>query len=315
MAKGLPPAFQFYASDWLGSTRIALMTLEQQGAYIRLLCHAWADDDCSLPGDDRLLANLSTLGQRWGRLKTEILACFDPHPERPERLINAKLYAVRQAQIEARESGSRGGQRSAEKRWGGKGQGKGTDKGDRKGQGKGGGKGLPEGSGQGFCNPPSPTPSPVTDFVSNLSGEVDDDESTTRAEKPVVVDGELAEAVEIAKATPYLRELLDPAQALYDIRRGYGTVPFLPTLIEAASSLSGPDGEAAIRKSKSNGRGNPYSWLRWFFQNERQRLTRIDAEVKAAGTSARKPGQQFAAGATDAAIDEVLARRAAKGNA
>lgn len=37
-----PPAFQFYADDFLSGT--ADMTAEEVGVYIRLLCHAWSKD-------------------------------------------------------------------------------------------------------------------------------------------------------------------------------------------------------------------------------------------------------------------------------
>ena len=50
------PAFQFYPNDWLSSQNITLMTPAEEGAYIRLLCYAWADPDCSIPNDDEILA-------------------------------------------------------------------------------------------------------------------------------------------------------------------------------------------------------------------------------------------------------------------
>lgn len=117
MAKKIPPAFQCYASDWLGSTRIALMLPEQEGAYFRLLCHAWADDDCSLPADERQLAVLSRLGPRWKRLRAEVMACFEPHPTRPDRIVNHRLYAVRQEQDAHSERMSEAGAIGANARW------------------------------------------------------------------------------------------------------------------------------------------------------------------------------------------------------
>ena len=50
------PAFPFYASDWLGSTKRAMMTAEQRAGYIDLLCHQWSHETCSLPDDDEILA-------------------------------------------------------------------------------------------------------------------------------------------------------------------------------------------------------------------------------------------------------------------
>ena len=59
------PYFKFFPADWLGSTSVACMTLEQQGAYIRLMAHAWQASDSGLPDDDTALAMLSGLGDRW----------------------------------------------------------------------------------------------------------------------------------------------------------------------------------------------------------------------------------------------------------
>ena len=50
------PAFQFYPDAWLSSTDITLMTIAEEGAYHRLLCYAWQEEDCGLPDDDRQLA-------------------------------------------------------------------------------------------------------------------------------------------------------------------------------------------------------------------------------------------------------------------
>ncbi len=47
-----PPAFQFYADDFLSGT--ADMTAEEVGVYIRLLCHAWSKDGLN-DEDSRLM--------------------------------------------------------------------------------------------------------------------------------------------------------------------------------------------------------------------------------------------------------------------
>lgn len=49
-----PPAFQFYAADFLVGT--ATMAAEEVGAYIRLLCYQW--DTGSVPDDDATIARL-----------------------------------------------------------------------------------------------------------------------------------------------------------------------------------------------------------------------------------------------------------------
>lgn len=43
------PAFQFYPKDWQSDERVKLMTYEQRGLYIDLLCHCWLEG--SLPAD------------------------------------------------------------------------------------------------------------------------------------------------------------------------------------------------------------------------------------------------------------------------
>lgn len=51
-----PPAFQFYAADFLVDAAVKLMTLEERGAYVTLLAHAWIEGP--LPGAIPKLARL-----------------------------------------------------------------------------------------------------------------------------------------------------------------------------------------------------------------------------------------------------------------
>lgn len=113
MGKGKSPAFQFYPDDWLSSRKIALMTAEQEGAYIRLLCYAWSDPDCSIPDDDTQLASLSRLGSRWESVKDLVRSCFRSDSKKPGRLINKRLVAEKKKQREfskqRREAGLKSG--------------------------------------------------------------------------------------------------------------------------------------------------------------------------------------------------------------
>jgi uncharacterized protein YdaU (DUF1376 family) len=43
------PYFEFYPTDWLSSTRVRLLSLEQRGAFLELLCHAWNYPGTVLP--------------------------------------------------------------------------------------------------------------------------------------------------------------------------------------------------------------------------------------------------------------------------
>lgn len=80
-----PHWIPFYANDFLASSKVALLTTEEVGAYVLLLCHAWQDPQCSLPDDDEALSIL-------GRIKgdvTKLRSCF---VVRKHRLVNERLY-------------------------------------------------------------------------------------------------------------------------------------------------------------------------------------------------------------------------------
>lgn len=112
--KNKPPAFQFYPGDWLASTKISLMTPAEEGAYIRLLCHAWSDPQCSLPDDDDILASLSRLGTEWlNGASTKIRACFK---KKGNRLYSERLEIERKKQREWRKKSRLGGVNSAKSR-------------------------------------------------------------------------------------------------------------------------------------------------------------------------------------------------------
>lgn len=114
---GFSPAFQFYPGDWLSSPHVTLMTPEQEGAYIRLLCYAWADPDCSIPDDDEILAKLSRLGEGWFKGGSSVVRkCFEPHPEIAGKLVNLRLLKERKKQEIWREKSRSGGIKSAESR-------------------------------------------------------------------------------------------------------------------------------------------------------------------------------------------------------
>ncbi len=72
-------SFQFCPVDYLSDSNVEAMTLEQQGAYIRLICHAWSSTTVGqLPNDDETLAQLSRLGEeKWAQSKSKILKAFD----------------------------------------------------------------------------------------------------------------------------------------------------------------------------------------------------------------------------------------------
>jgi uncharacterized protein YdaU (DUF1376 family) len=114
MAKDKSPAFQFYPDSWLSSTDISLMNPAEEGAYIRLLCHEWLQEDCGLPDSDEELAILSRLGKRWYQGSgTKIRRKFTSIGG---RLFNDRLVQEREKQRVWREKSAIGGKQSATKR-------------------------------------------------------------------------------------------------------------------------------------------------------------------------------------------------------
>ncbi|MGJ0510232.1 MAG: DUF1376 domain-containing protein [Methylocystis sp.] len=88
------PWFPFYAADWLTSPAVLAMSLEQQGAYLRLLAIAWnaGRDEPALPAAPAELARMLGLSlKRWTTISRPILGCFE---RRGDLLYNAKLTQV-----------------------------------------------------------------------------------------------------------------------------------------------------------------------------------------------------------------------------
>ena len=114
---GRPPAFQFYANDWLASPTVLLMTPSQEGAYIRLLCYCWAEENCSVPDDDSKLATLSRLGeQEFNKCSDVFRKLFVPHPTESGRLTNMRLLNERKRMDEIREQRRAAGVKSGQSR-------------------------------------------------------------------------------------------------------------------------------------------------------------------------------------------------------
>ena len=113
---GKDPAMLFYVNDWLASPKVAMMSLEQQGAYMRLLCFCWASGDASLPDDDGALAALSGLNDRWVSVGGALRACFEQHPDKSGFLTNMKVYGLWEDREKQRKDASKAGKASAEKR-------------------------------------------------------------------------------------------------------------------------------------------------------------------------------------------------------
>lgn len=107
------PAFQFYPSDYLSSQRVSLMTLEEEGAYIRLLCYCWQSG--AIPSDPEKIARLIGKGAST-TLATTLATMFQPHASDPALLVNDRLDQERAKQQQWREKSASGGRKSAETR-------------------------------------------------------------------------------------------------------------------------------------------------------------------------------------------------------
>ena len=76
-AKDRPPSFQFYPRDFISDPAVQTMTVEQQGAYFRLLCFAWLQPRQGwLRDDDAQLSLLSGLNGTWTQNRPSIERAF-----------------------------------------------------------------------------------------------------------------------------------------------------------------------------------------------------------------------------------------------
>jgi uncharacterized protein YdaU (DUF1376 family) len=108
-----PPAFQFYPQDYLSSARVAEMTLEEEGVYIRLLCYCWSSG--SIPADPQRCARLAGKGCSI-EVATIVQRSFNEDPTDGDRLVHDRLDIERNKQNERREQASMAGKKSGKLR-------------------------------------------------------------------------------------------------------------------------------------------------------------------------------------------------------
>ena len=113
-----PPAYQHYARDWLVGT--AHLTLEEQGAYQRLLDHEW-DSGPLLRNHDTLARLLSVDAPTFERLWVRLQHHFVPYGRGRKYMVNKRLEAVRAQQLTYRQRQAEKGVKGASKRWHGNG--------------------------------------------------------------------------------------------------------------------------------------------------------------------------------------------------
>jgi uncharacterized protein YdaU (DUF1376 family) len=106
------PWFKFFPMDWVSSETMERFTVEQEGAYMRLLCRQWMAKDGYLTNDEEILQGWSGLNGRWRKVGRPIIQkCFVRRAN--HRLENTKL---RELWEDARVKHEKA-RKSAEQRW------------------------------------------------------------------------------------------------------------------------------------------------------------------------------------------------------
>jgi uncharacterized protein YdaU (DUF1376 family) len=112
MAKSKSPAFQYYPRDTLMNPLVAIMSLEEFGAYWKLVSFIWLE--CSLLHDEKQLAKL--LGVTPKKFKKLWPAMEKLFKIEGDKLTHPELDEIRQIQEEWRKKSSEGGRKSAQVR-------------------------------------------------------------------------------------------------------------------------------------------------------------------------------------------------------
>lgn len=108
---GKSPAFQFYPKDFLNDRNVVLMSMQERGVYITLLCHAW---EKPLPTRIDLLAKLCAVPlSAFRKLWPALNECFQ---QRGTGLIHPRLEREREKQAEYRRKQADKGKRSGQAR-------------------------------------------------------------------------------------------------------------------------------------------------------------------------------------------------------
>lgn len=113
MRKDKSPAYQHYPKDILSSTRVALMTLEEEGAYRRAIDYCWLGG--SLPNDPEKLATVIGKGCSIA-VATTVQQMFIIDKKNSTKLLHDRLEVERRKQKLFRQKKIKAGRESARKR-------------------------------------------------------------------------------------------------------------------------------------------------------------------------------------------------------
>ncbi len=84
--------FKFYPSDWLESDSIFMMTLEQDGAYIRLLAAMWKNG-AVINDDPKLICNILRCSPaKWRKLRAALVEDLGVIEEKNGKLFNRTVF-------------------------------------------------------------------------------------------------------------------------------------------------------------------------------------------------------------------------------
>ena len=111
-----PPAFQFYPADFLADENVVLMTNQQIGCYIKLICYCWREG--SIPSEIEQIAKLCgeeppAMASLWHAIQH----CFRPTRGGTPRLVHPRLQRERRKQSTFKTDKARAGRKGAEALW------------------------------------------------------------------------------------------------------------------------------------------------------------------------------------------------------
>lgn len=114
MAQEKAPAFQFYAKEFLADANQAGMSLQEAGAYVRLMCVEWNEAGKGIP--DSAVKCARMVGATDGHMKkmwVTLRRCFREHGSEAGMLIHPRLEKEREKQESYRRRQSDKGRASA----------------------------------------------------------------------------------------------------------------------------------------------------------------------------------------------------------
>lgn len=106
------PAFQFYAADYLADENVQMLTLQEEGAYIRLLAYCWREG--SIPADRKKLSRLCKDAPE--HLFDFVQDLFEQNPGDVTRFVHKRLGLERKKQEEFRLKKAKAGKESGKSR-------------------------------------------------------------------------------------------------------------------------------------------------------------------------------------------------------